>query len=177
MTQPLHPALRPANIHGVLKQKYARKAQLRSLFREVEEPTDNYTDLLEMDPTGEIGELGGDAGFKEVKVNFKDTSARINLFGAFFKVNRLDEDLSKVSVVQAGSRKLISKMQLYYENKVLSALFNISGHNTYAGSQWSVIANGTPLKDFEGAIGSSLDASGVSPDIAIMNTTTFLVLL
>lgn len=177
MSGQLHPALRPANIHGLLKQKYARKAQLRSLFREVEEPTDNYTDLLEVDPTGEIGELSGDAGFKEVKVNFKDTSARINLFGAFFKVTKMDEDFSKVSVVQAGVRAIDSKMKIYYENKVLNALYNISGHNTYSGSQWSVIADGTPLKDFEGAIGESVGASGIQPDIAIMNTTTFLVLL
>ncbi len=177
MSGQMHPALRPSNIHAQIKLKYQRQPILRQLFRDEYESTDNYTDVLSMDFLGDIGELSGDAGWKEIKTKFEDVSNRITPFGAFFKVNRIDEKFSKTSVVSANMRDLVLAMKRYYERKVLNALFNISGHNTYAGSQWSDVANGKPLIDFEGAIGESEGASGVTPDLAIMNRATFLVLL
>ena len=176
MTTVLHPALRPANIHGVIKKKYQRPPIARQLFRDITEPTDAYTDILKEDYVGEIGEISGDAGFKFIKSKFKDVSGKIGGFGGAFKVNRVDEVMSRVSVASANMEDLVTAMKNYYEQKVLTAIGAISGHSTFDGSKWTDTAVGDPWLDFETAIGKNLEASGKNPDIAIMNRTTYLLL-
>jgi hypothetical protein len=155
----------------MIKKKYHYPAIMRELFNTIEEPSDNYTDILGMDWLGEIGELSGDAGFKEIKTKFEDVSGRINMFGAFFKVNRLDEKLSKVSVVAANMEDMVTAMRNYYQTKCLEAWYNISGHDSFTGSKWSD-ATGDAYADFNKAINHIVQNSGVMPDTAIMNFTT-----
>ena len=176
MTTELHPALRPANIHAVIKKKYQRTPIARQLFRDIEEPTDAYTDILQEDYVNEVGEISGDAGFKFIKSKFKDTSGKINGFGGAFKVSRVDETMSRVSVASANMEDLITSMKKYYEQKVLDAIGSISGASTFDGSDWTTPSTGDPFLDFEKAIGLIDDASGKTPDIAILNRTTYLAL-
>lgn len=172
MTGQLHPALRPENIHGVIKKKYHYPDPMRALFRDIEEPTDNYTDILGLDWVGEIGELSGDAGFKEIKTKFKDISGRINMFGAFFKVNEIDEKLSRVSVVSANMEDMVTAMKNYYRDKCLAAWYNISGHDTFDASDWTDTSSGDPYSDINKAINNIVGNSGKMPDTIMMNFTT-----
>lgn len=168
----MHPALRPANVHGVIKKKYQYPAVMRELFRDVTEETDNYTDILKDDFLGEVGELSGDAGFKEIKTKFSDVSGRITGFGAYFKINELDEKLSKVSVVASNIEDLVTAIRNYYQTKCLAAWYGISGHNTFDGSKWTDTASGDPFSDINKAINLNVAASGVMSDLVIMNFTT-----
>jgi len=176
MTTALHPALRPANIHGTIKKFYQIPTMMEELFGDVTEASDNYTDILAQDWVGEIGELSGDAGFKEIKSAFSDISGRINMFGAFFKVNEVDEKLSRVSVVKAGMADMVQAMKEYYQTKCLVAWYNISGHSTFDGSKWTDTATGDPYSDIERAINLVIGASGQMPDTIMMSATTAMYL-
>lgn len=176
MTGQLHPALRPSNIHGVIKKFYQIPTMMEEMFDTVVEPTDNYTDILGMDWVGEIGELSGDAGFKEIKTKFENVSGRINMFGAFFKINEIDEKLSRISVVKANMEDMVQAMKEYYQNKCLTAWHGISGHSTFDGSNWTDTSSGDPYSDLERAINLVIDASGQMPDTVMMNATTALYL-
>lgn len=170
----MHPALRKENIHAQLKLKYQRPPMARTLFRDQEEITDTYTDVLTKDYTGAIGEISGDAGFKEIKSLFEDVSGRILGFGGCFKVSQLDEKLSRVSVASQNMKDFIQAMKRYYEDKVLAAIYGISGESSFDGSNWT--SGGDPFSDIEKAIGLVEGASGMSPDILIMNRTMFYYL-
>lgn len=176
MTSELHPALRPTNIHAIIKKKYQRQPIARQLFRDIEEPTDAYTDILKEDYVGEIGEISGDAGFKFIKSQFKDVSGKIGGFGGAFKVAKADEVMSRTSLASANMEDLVLAMKRYYEQKVLTAIGSISGHSTFDGTKWTDTSTGDPFIDFETAIGKIEEASGKTPDIALMNRTTYLTL-
>lgn len=156
----------------MIKKKYHYPAVMRELFRDVEEPTDNYTDILGLDWVGEIGELSGDAGFKEIKTKFKDISGRINMFGAFFKINEIDEKLSRVSVVSANMEDMVTAMRNYYQTKCLAAWYGISGHDTFDGSDWTDTTSGDPYSDINKSINNVVANSGKMPDTIMMNFTT-----
>ena len=172
MTSAMHPALRPENIHGVIKKYYQVPTMMEELFSDVIEASDNYTDILAKDWLGEIGELSGDAGFKEIKSGFKTVSGRINMFGAFFKINEVDEKLSKVSVVKAQMEDLIDAMKNYYQTKCLTAWYGITGNSTFNGSDWTDQTTGDPFSDIEKAIQLVIGASGKMPDTLMMSATT-----
>jgi len=176
MTSALHPALRPTNIHGTIKKAYHIPTMMEELFQDITEPTDNYTDLLGLDWVGEIGELSGDAGFKEIKTKFKDVSGRINMFGAFFKINEIDEKLSKVSVVSANMEDMVTAMKQYYQSKCLTAWAGITGQSTFDGSKWTDTTSGDPYSDIEKAVNQVIDASGKMPDTLMMNASTAIYL-
>jgi hypothetical protein len=176
MTSALHPALRPANVHGTIKKFYQIPAMMEEMFADVVEDSDNYTDILAGNYVGEIGELSGDAGFKEIKSAFSTVSGRINMFGAFFKINEVDEKLSKVSVAKANMEDMITAMKNYYQNKCLAAWYGISGHSTFDGTKWTDTAVGDPYSDIERASNLIIGACGQQPDTIMMSATTALYL-
>jgi hypothetical protein len=173
----LHPALRPENVHAILKEKYQIPAKARSLFRDMPEPLDEYRDILSKDMVGAIGDLSGDDGFKFVDSQFESSVGIIKGFGGAFKMTYAEKKWSRIDLVSKKMRDLVYAMQKHYERKVLTAIANATGINSFDGSNWTDTSNGDPFSDLEKAKGLVSDSHGISPDIVIMNRSQYLRLI
>ena len=173
----LHPALRPENVHAVIKEAYRIPAKARELFRDSPEPLDEYRDIVSDKIVGEIGKVSGGDGFNFIQSNFRSEVGVIEGFGGAFKMTFEEKKWSRVNLVEKKMRDLLYKMRKYYESMVLSAIANATGVNTFNGSNWTDTSAGDPFSDLEDAKGRVYDTHGAIPDIVIMNRAQYLRLI
>lgn len=173
----LHPALRPENVHAIIKEAYRIPAKARELFRDVNEPLDEYRDIIDNQIAGEIGKVSGGDGFNFLQSKFASEVGTVEGFGGAFKMTFEEKKWSRINLVEKKMRDLIYKMRKYYENQVLASLNGASGVNTFNGSDWTDTTAGDPFSDLEDAKGRVYDTHGVSPDILILNRAQYLKLI
>lgn len=172
-----HPALIPDNVHAMLKLLYQRVPQATALFRDIPEPIPEYRDILEKAFDGAIGDISGTGGFQKITGQFESVAGAINGKGAYFELGPEEKWWSRINLLGYHMNMLTREMANAYEIKVLNAILNISGASTFNGTNWTNTSTGDPFFDLEKARGQVFDASGVQPDVVIMNETYYLNLI
>ena len=169
----MNPALRSSNVHPTLKLLYERPAVAQDLFRTVDEPLNEYRDILEQTMISNIKKVTGGGSFGIIKGQFKSESGIIEGYGGAFTISFEEKRWNRVNLLFYHQNKLVTEMKKYYELQVLSTIRDNTPGSTFIGSKWTDTSVGDPFKDFEHARGLVYAKTGTQPDIVILNQTMY----
>jgi len=169
----LHPALRPNNVHPILKMKYQIPAMARMLFRDMQEPLDEYRDILDKSPIDNVGYISGQDGFKFIDTQYESVSGVILGYGGAFRMTMPEMRWSRIGLVADKMRQLTYLMRKFYEKQVLTAMVAGAQNSFTVGTAWTNLTTGDPFADIEKAKGLIRDTSGFEADVLIMNRNVY----
>ena len=172
-----HPALIPSVVHSALKKRYDLPIQSDVLFRLVDEPSDNYKDIIEGAIQGSVDYIGDGGQFKNVDASFSSVSGYTNLFGGFMEIEMKEEKFSRINLLQRKMNNLSRSMRDFFDDLKWSAFANATGVNTFNGSDWTDPSTGDPYTDIEKALKLIQQASGMRATHLILNTTMYIYLV
>lgn len=169
----LHPALRPNNVHDQLKVKFLIPSKARDLFRDMLEPLDEYRDVLDKDFIDNVGFLTGGAGFPIIETQYEELSSVIKPYGAYYQMTFSEMRWSRIGLADDKMSKLMHGMAKFYEKLVLAQIRDNAQNSFTVAKAWTDLTDGDPFADIEKAIGLVEDTSGFSPDMLVINRTTY----